>query len=175
MTRAPAARYAHSWAAHLAELRGPPASWGRGAFGSLPWEGFEEFGRQGSMSPSSSVGPQSFLPPLGGGVGLSWLNGHSLLGPEAGYYIILSAAHHLSDFGRITFTSVAPAGPSVPASPVGGESVAVALGGTTRLRGARSARAPALPSTQSFCHFHIPSSCLSFLLPRGAPLPKTTV
>lgn len=72
------------------------------------------------MSASSGVGPQSFLPPLGGRVSLSWLNRHSLLGPKAGYGIILPAAHQLSDSGRITFTSVAPAGLSVPPGPVGG-------------------------------------------------------
>lgn len=66
---------------------------GGGAPGSPPWEGLEEFSRQGSVCPGSIVGPQSFLPPWAGGPELAQWS------PEAGYYIILSAAHHLSDFG----------------------------------------------------------------------------
>ena len=96
-----------------AELRGTPLpwSWGGGAPGSLPWDGLEGFERQGSVCPDSIVGPQSFLPPWAGGPELAQWS------PKAGCYIILSAAHRLSDFGWIALTLVGPAGPGVPTCP----------------------------------------------------------
>lgn len=108
MTASLAALATRRWAAP-AELRDPlPWSWGGGAPGGLPWEGLEEFEGRGLCAQTALWFPRASSHP--GRVDLSWLSGH----PRQGYYVILSAAHRLSDFGWITLTLVGPAGPGVP-------------------------------------------------------------